>query len=133
MASVTATSLTTGTGNITFDQSGTQTLGVTLATTTSGDITITNVNAALTATSVTAGGADGDVILTTTVGGDVLVGSVTGSGATGSVTVSSAAAIEESGADAGADVTGITIDLNAVTGIGALATLEITGSSILCL
>ena len=127
---VTVTSLTTGTGDINFDQTGSQTLGITLATTTTGDITITNAGATLTAATVTAGGVDGDVILTTTVAGNVLVGSVTGQGAGGSVTINSFGAIEESGGYVGADITAVTIDLNAVTGIGASATLEITGTTI---
>jgi len=55
-AGVTVNSITTGTGTINYDQTGGQTLGVTLATTTDGAIVITNDNAALTATTVTAGG-----------------------------------------------------------------------------
>ncbi|MBL1140580.1 MAG: hypothetical protein HND53_00945 [Proteobacteria bacterium] len=132
-AGVTATSLTTGTGTITFDQTGGQTLGVTSATTTAGDITITNDNANLTATTVTAGGADGDVILTTTTGGNVLLGSVTGSGATGSIAITSAAAITDATAnDAIADVIGVTTSLSAASGIGqgANASIDVNTSTL---
>ena len=52
-----------------------------------------------------------------TTSGDVLVNNVTAAGDT--VTGNSVGAIEESGADGGADLTAATIDLNAATGIGA--------------
>jgi len=132
VAGVTATNLSTGTGNIRFDQTGGQTLAVTLATTTDGDITITNDNANLTATTVTAGGTDGNVVLTTTTSGDVLVDTVTGSGATGSVIINSVGAIQNADNDVGADILATTIDLNAVTGIGTGANLalDVTGTTI---
>ncbi len=121
---VVVSSLTTGVGNITFAQTGPQTLQVTLAQTVDGSIAINNAGADLMAVTVTANGTARDVGLTTTVSGSVLVGSVT---ATRQVTITAAAAINEYGSDAAADVTAPTIDLNAVTGIGNLATLETSG------
>ena len=126
-AATTVTTLMTGTGSITFDQSGGQTLAVTTATTTDGAIVITNDGGTLTATAVTAGGTGRNITLTTTTSGDVFVGLVDATGDT--VTVTAVGAIEESGADAGADIVAATIVLNAGTGIGAAGTLEITGTA----
>ncbi|MDI6795571.1 MAG: hypothetical protein QMD09_01435 [Desulfatibacillaceae bacterium] len=58
IAPVTATLATAGAGaDITYDQTGNQTLGITSATTVDGNIIITNDDAAITATLVNAGGA----------------------------------------------------------------------------
>ncbi len=131
-AGTTLSSASTATGTIDFSQTGGQTLDVTSAvTSTSGTITITNAGANLTATSVSAGtaaAADGDVSLTTTGSGSVLVDAVSAGGDT--VTVTSAAGIEESGTDPGADIAAATIDLNAVTGIGNAAQLEMSGTAV---
>jgi len=127
-AGVTVTSLTTDTGSIQFDQTGDQTLGVTLASTTDGAITLTNDDAALTATSVTAGGSN-NIQLTTTTGGNVRLGAV--NAVDNQVTVTSAAAIEDDGTnDVAAEIVAATIDLNAATGIGAGGSFDVTGTSI---
>ena len=76
---------------------------------------------------VTAGGA-GDVTLTTTGSGNVLVDNVTANGET--ITMTSAGAIEESGADAAVDLTAGTVRLNAQSGIGAGDTLELAAQTI---
>ena len=73
---VTLSSISTDSGNIQFDQTGTATLTITSAvTTTSGSITITNDEADLTATSVSAAGGSAVVLTTTSAGttGDVLL------------------------------------------------------------
>lgn len=93
-AGVTANSLTTGTGNLTYAQTGNQTLLVTTASAT-GTVTITNTGAAA----------------------DITVGSVTAN-SSNTVTINSGRDILESGADAGADVTGGTVNLTAGNDIG---------------
>ena len=132
-AATTVNSLTTVgvvDANITFAQTGGGSLTVTTATTVDGDITISVDDGDLTATTVTAG-ADGNIILTTTNSGDVYVDAVTA--ADDQITITSAARIEESGTDGPpetADIVATTIDLNAATGIGTLAQLEIQGTAL---
>lgn len=128
-AAVTVTSLTTGTGDISFTQTGGQQLTVTNAATNDGDITMSNDSGDLVATTVAAGGAGQNASLTTTTSGDVSIGSVTA--LDDDITVTSAGAINEDASDdAGADIVGSTIDLNASTGIGSAVALELTGASI---
>src|SRR5687768_7883090 len=121
---VTVSSLTTGTGTVNFDQSGGGAVSFTTASTTAGSIVLTNDNANLTVgTSVNAGGAGSDVTLTTTTGGNVvLTGTTT---AVDQVQVNSAGAINGAGL-----VTAGTVDLNAATGIGNTAALELAASTI---
>lgn len=122
---VDANSLTTGTGTITFDQTGGGALTVTNATTTDGTINV-NVDAAnLTATNVVAGGT-GNVNLNTTTSGDILLDVVTADGNT--ATVTSAGAIN--GVDNTNITTANTIDFNAATGIGNTEALNTAASFI---
>src|SRR6185295_18225371 len=74
----------------------------------------------MTATNVNAGGTLKNATLTTT-SGDINVGSVS---ATDTAHLDSAGKIEEQGSDVGADVIAKNINLDAVTGIGTLGTLE---------
>ncbi|MGV2335716.1 MAG UNVERIFIED_CONTAM: hypothetical protein LVR18_16900 [Planctomycetaceae bacterium] len=64
-----------------------------------------------------------DIILRTTAG-SILVGRIS-AGSTGDVWLNSAAAVEESGNDAAADIVAETLEINAATGIGAADELEI--------
>ncbi|MGV2335719.1 MAG UNVERIFIED_CONTAM: hypothetical protein LVR18_16915 [Planctomycetaceae bacterium] len=64
-----------------------------------------------------------DIILRTTAG-SILVGRIS-AGSTGDVWMNSAAAVEESGNDAAADIVAETLEINAATGIGAADELEI--------
>ena len=93
-----------------------------------GSIAVTNADNTLTAGTVTAGAAGRRSRLATTGSGDVLVDNVTANG--GTITVASAGAIEESGADAAADLTAGTVRLNAQSGIGAVDTLELAAQTI---
>ena len=103
-------------------------LNVASATTTDGAISLTATSGNLTATSATAGGAGRNVTLTTVTSGNVLVGSVTAAGDT--ITINSAGAIEESGADLGADLTASTLSLTAASGIGAAGIIETAANTI---
>lgn len=133
--SVTATSLTTGTGIIRLDQTGGQTLDVDLATTTDGAITITNDNAALTVTNVTAGSgvtiqADDITLmgsLTAGSGYDIQATNNVVFGATGKVTGSAPSTISAGGsiANTGSDET-TTIE---TTGAGSNLTLTAANAS----
>ena len=85
---VTVTTLTTGTGNIVFDQSGGGEVTFTTASTTAGDISLSNAGADLTVgTSVTAG-TDGNVALVTTTSGGITLNGPVDAG--GSVLVTNA-------------------------------------------
>jgi len=122
--SLTASSTGTG-GQITVNDTAGG-LVVTSATTTDGDITIVATGGDLTAiliNAVTAGATARNIQLTTITSGNVLVNSVTAAGHT--INISSAGAIEESGADAGADLVADTISMNAATGIGSAAQIEV--------
>ncbi len=101
-SAVTVSALTTGTGTITYDQTGTQDVNVGTATTTAGAVAITNDGGNLTATTVTAGGATSDASLATTTSGNILIGAVT---AGRDAILSAFGSVRESGDDAGADVT----------------------------
>ncbi|MBD3646550.1 MAG: hypothetical protein HUJ31_03645, partial [Pseudomonadales bacterium] len=125
-AATTVSSLTSATGDIRFDQSDTG--AVTFASvTTGGAISLSSDNADLTASVVTASGT-GNISITTAAAGDINVGSVNAGSNT--ATVNAAGSIEESGADATADIVAAALDLDAGTGIGTAATLEVTGASI---
>ena len=119
-----------GSGDITIANTGA--LAVTTATTPSGSISIGATGGNLTVTTATAGGS-GNITLSTTTSGNVLVDNVTAAGDT--ITITSAGAISESGADAGADLTANSLSLTAATGIGAAGTIEtavsiLTGSTV---
>ncbi len=149
---VTATSLTAGTGNITFDQTGTQTLlvtnasvttgagaititnnaatTITAASTTNGNIDVTTTSGNLTLTTLTAGGS-GNITASTVTSGNITVDVLTADAST--VTITSAGTINEAAAgDAAADINvgSGTIDLNAASGIGNTLAIELTGKSI---
>jgi hypothetical protein len=130
---VNATSLTTatGTGSITFDQTGGGDLTVGTATTNNGLIAISVASGNLTVTTVTAGTAaagDGNVTLTTTTSGDVLVGSV--SALADTVAVTSVGAIDSVTDDGVADVVGATLNLTAAAGgIGNTSVLDVTATT----
>ncbi|MEQ1862469.1 MAG: hypothetical protein ABMA13_21330 [Chthoniobacteraceae bacterium] len=98
-------------------------LSVTNASTSDAAITLNTIAGDLTLTSATAGGAGRNITVTTTTSGNVLVGNVTA--ADDVMTITSAGSIEESGADAGADITAGSASLSAATGIGASGTVEI--------
>src|SRR4030095_14570870 len=113
---------TTGTGTITFDQTGGGAVSYTTATTTAGSIVLTNTGANLTVgTAVNAGGAGSDVTLTTTTSGNVILTGTTT--AVDQVTVSSAGSINGAGV-----VTAPIVDLNAVSGIGNATALNLAAS-----
>ncbi len=120
-ADTTATSLTTGTGNIDFYQHGNGSLQVDLATTDDGYIDIkVDDGGDLTAISVEAGKAggagDGDVSLTTTGGGDIKLGSVTA--LEDDIDVDSTGSINDNEDDTLVDVTGGDLTLTARDEIG---------------
>jgi filamentous hemagglutinin family protein len=119
VSDVTATSLTTGTGEILFSQSG-GALAVTKATTTYGSIEIDSDNS-LTAHTVTAGGANKDVTLATT-SGNVLVNNVMA--VDDQIKIKSAGAVVEFGSDAEADITTGILDIDSVSGVGSAEALE---------
>jgi hypothetical protein len=126
---VAATSLTTGNGDIAFDQTGGGDLDVQSAVTGSGDITVTVDSGDLTATSVSAGAGllgDGDVTLTTTTLGNVLLGGV--SALADLVTVNSVGDIN--GTAPANLTTAKTVDLNAATGIGNTQAVNTAASNI---
>jgi len=95
---------------------------VTSATTTDGAINLAAVGGNLTLTSVNAGGTGRNITLTTTTSGNVILDSVTAAGNT--VTISSAGTIEESGSDAGAEVTAGSLIVSTGTTFGASGTIE---------
>ena len=112
----TATSLSTGTGNVIFQQLGGGPLTVQTATTTNGNIDLTVTGAALSAgtTSVSAGGMN-NVQLTTLTSGNVTVGAVA---AANTVFVDSAGTILDDGSNTTLIVAS-TADLDAAGDIGA--------------
>src|SRR5204862_240666 len=123
-AGTTVSSLTTGAGTITFDQSGGGAVSYTTATTTNGSIVLTSDNANLTVgTNVNAGGAGSDVTLTTTTAGNVILTGTTT--AADQVTVNSVGSVNGAGL-----VTALVEDLNAVTGIGNTTPLNLAATTI---
>ncbi len=126
---VTAASLTTGTGTINFDQTGSGDLTVTSASTTVlGDIQVTVDDGDLNAVSITT--FDGDIDLITTTSGDVNVDEVAACGACNDITIDSAGAIEELGTDGTEDLFAFTMSLKAVNGIGNFGTIEIDATTL---
>ncbi len=123
----TAASLTTSTGNILVQHTGSGGLSLGLATTTDGSISVGVAGGALTVNGpVSAGGAvNGDVTLTTTTSGDLVLGGVT---AADDLTVTAAGAIlDGNGASANltADGADSVLTLTAGLGIGAADALEL--------
>jgi len=127
-AAVTVTSLTTGTGDIGFSQVGGGDLTVSKAETGDGSIFVEVTEANLITEEVTAGGTNRDVTLMTITSGDISIGSVIAEDDT--ITVTSAGAIEESGDDPQADLTAAVLDIDAATGIGAVAGIETAAGGI---
>ncbi|MBT4820570.1 MAG: hypothetical protein HON70_32980, partial [Lentisphaerae bacterium] len=128
---VTVTTLTTGIGTITLDQTGNQTLAIDYSETVKGGITVNNTGADLTVTEMTAGGDLANISLATITTGSVLIDRIAAE--EDSVTITAAAAgtgsIEESAVDAAADIIAGTIDLDAPNGIGALNSIEMVGGT----
>ena len=91
----------------------------TSVTATVGDINLKDVAGGLTVVLATA--SDGSITLET-VGGDLLVDDVT---AADTITVVSGGALEQSGSDAGSDMTAPTINIQTETGIGGSGVIEI--------
>ncbi|CAB5153784.1 hypothetical protein D3OALGA1CA_4587 [Olavius algarvensis associated proteobacterium Delta 3] len=125
---VTVTSLTTDTGGIQFSQAGGGALTVNKAETGDGAISFDVTDANLTAEKVTTGGTNKNVTLKTITSGDISIGSVIAEGDT--ITVTSAGAVEESGDDPQADLTAAVLDIDAATGIGAVAGIETAAGGI---
>jgi hypothetical protein len=111
---VTATSITTGTGNIEFAQEGNESLAIDLATTQDGSITVSNTgdtqSDTLTLTSISAGGVAPSIDVSTINFGNILLGEVTA--LDGSISVNSAGEIN----DAVDDQVSPEVDLNAASG-----------------
>ncbi len=107
------TSITAGSGSVTLDLRD----GAGKTNLTSGVISLTTITAA--ALTVSNNGP--------TTGSDVLLHNLTLSG---SASISATGAIEEAGADAGADITVPTLSLSAGSGIGSSAQLEIDATTL---
>jgi hypothetical protein len=119
---------TTGTGaNITFDQTGGGALTLTSVTTTDGTIDVSADSGNIAATLITAG-TNGDILLDTTTSGDITLGSLTA--ADDKIIINSAGAIDDAAVDAVTDLTSNELDLDAVDGIGATATIETVATMI---
>ena len=118
--------LTTGTGDIEFDQTGGGSVTFNTVRTTDGNIRLTSdVGNVTNAGSITAGGDGRDVTVVTTGGANVeLTGTTTAAG--DRVTINANGAINGAGL-----VTANVIDLDAVTGIGNLRPLELTGTTLM--
>lgn len=112
--SVTATSITTGTGNIELSQAGNEALTIDLSSTLDGTITISNEGDShddtLELTSVSAGGATPEINVTTVYFGNILLGDL--SALDGVIAIISAGEIN----DAFDDQMSPEIDLNAASG-----------------
>jgi hypothetical protein len=113
-------------GNIRLDEVDAITL--TSVTTNDGSITV-NAGGTVTATNVLSSTDATNVIAITTTVGNILVDSLTASGDT--ITLNAAGSIEEVGAgDPSADVSASVVNLTAVNGIGATATIEIDTNTV---
>jgi hypothetical protein len=123
---VTVSSLTTGTGTITFDQAGGGSLGLGTVTTTDGAIALANTAGALTVTGPIMPVATGSNIGLRTgagSGGNItLTGTTTATG--DRVTINADGAINGAGR-----VTAGTVDLDAKTGIGATTPLQLAAAA----
>ena len=115
---VTASSTGVGTGINLNDASGG--LSIASVTTSNGAVTLSATGGALDVLIATAG-TGGAINLTTTTSGNITLGNVTTSG---TATLNAAGAIEENGADGGADLTAGTAGLTAASGIGAAGAIE---------
>ena len=134
---VTATSITTGTGNIELEQIGNESLSVDLASTDDGNITISNEGDAqtdlLTLTSITAGGTAPEINLSTIGFGNILLGDV--SGLTGLISVTSAGNINDAVDDqvspeVDIDASSGSIILQALNGIGNNEIVELAAGNL---
>ncbi|HEX7030587.1 MAG TPA: filamentous hemagglutinin N-terminal domain-containing protein, partial [Gammaproteobacteria bacterium] len=126
LGSVTVSNLS-ATTNVNFTQAGGEDLVITAASGATG-VSVSNDGGNLTATSITVSDVNSDISLQTLNSGDILLGSVT---APNAVFVNSAGAIEESGADATAEIATASVNLDAVSGIGNAAALELAVSGLI--
>ena len=128
VSSTTVHSLTTGTGSITFDQSGGGELQVEAASTTDGSIAISVEDANLdnSGGTITAGGAGDITLATTATSGSVIVGSI--NAVENSVIIRSAGAIDDDGSGI-SDIDAATVDFNAINGIGSTATINLANTA----
>ncbi|QDT84252.1 LamG-like jellyroll fold domain-containing protein [Gimesia chilikensis] len=134
---VTATSITTGTGNINLEQVGNESLVIDLATTVDGSITVANTGDAqsdtLTLTSLSAGGATPAIDVSTLNFGNILLGDLVA--LEGSIAVTSAGEINDAVDDQGAPEVDLnaasgSITLEAVNGIGNLDPIEVSAGTL---
>ncbi|QDV16090.1 Extracellular serine protease precursor [Gimesia panareensis] len=124
---VTATSITTGTGNIELAQVGNESLALDLISTNDGAITVSNEGDAqtdtLTLTSISAGGATPAIDVSTINFGNILLGDL--AALDGSISVTSAGEIN----DAVDDQVSPEVDLNAASGSITLEAINGIGNS----
>jgi autotransporter-associated beta strand protein len=134
---VTATSITTGTGNINLEQVGNESLAIDLATTVDGSITVANTGDAqsdtLTLTSFSAGGATPAIDVSTLNFGNILLGDLVA--LEGSIAVTSAGEINDAVDDQGAPEVDLnaasgSITLEAINGIGNLDPIEVSAGTL---
>lgn len=134
---VTATSITTGTGNINLEQVGNESLVIDLATTVDGSITVANTGDAqsdtLTLTSLSAGGATPAIDVSTLNFGNILLGDLVA--LEGSIAVTSAGEINDAVDDQGAPEVDLnaasgSITLEATNGIGNLDPIEVSAGTL---
>ncbi|QDT21307.1 LamG-like jellyroll fold domain-containing protein [Gimesia chilikensis] len=134
---VTATSITTGTGNINLEQVGNESLVIDLATTVDGSITVANTGDAqsdtLTLTSLSAGGATPAIDVSTLNFGNILLGDLVA--LEGSIAVTSAGEINDAVDDQGAPEVDLnaasgSITLEAINGIGNLDPIEVSAGTL---
>lgn len=134
---VTASSISTGTGNIELEQIGNESLSIDLASTLDGNITISNEGDAqtdfLTLTSITAGGTTPEINISTIGFGNILLGDVTA--LDGAISVTSAGNINDAVNDQAAPEIDLnaasgSITLQAVNGIGNNQPVELAGGTL---
>ncbi|QDU03465.1 Extracellular serine protease precursor [Gimesia chilikensis] len=134
---VTATSITTGTGNINLEQVGNESLAIDLATTVDGSITVANTGDAqsdtLTLTSLSAGGATPAIDVSTLNFGNILLGDLVA--LEGSIAVTSAGEINDAVDDQGAPEVDLnaasgSITLEAINGIGNTDPIEVSAGTL---
>ncbi|KAA0139306.1 hypothetical protein FYZ48_11765 [Gimesia chilikensis] len=134
---VTATSITTGTGNINLEQVGNESLAIDLATSVDGSITVANTGDAqsdtLTLTSLSAGGATPAIDVSTLNFGNILLGDLVA--LEGSIAVTSAGEINDAVDDQGAPEVDLnaasgSITLEAINGIGNTDPIEVSAGTL---
>ncbi|MEQ8854305.1 LamG-like jellyroll fold domain-containing protein [Gimesia sp.] len=134
---VTATSITTGTGNIDLKQVGDESLAIELATTVDGSITVANTGDAqsdtLTLTSLSTGGATPAIDVSTLNFGNILLGDLIA--LEGAIAVTSAGEINDAVDDQGAPEVDLnaasgSITLEAVNGIGNTDPIEVSAGTL---